>query len=57
MTDNGRISISGRTLIRTADGVRTEEELPTDAAVLVAYRAHFGITLGQVPAVAAAAVA
>ena len=57
MTDNGRISISGRTLIRTADGIRTEEELPTDAAVLAAYRAHFGIILGRVPAVAAAGVA
>src|SRR6266498_584392 len=31
LTADGRISISGRTLIRTADGERTEEELP-DAA-------------------------
>ena len=50
VTDDGRVSISGRTLIRTADGNRTEEELPTDAAVLAAYRDHFGIILGQVPA-------
>ena len=53
LTADGRISISGRTLIRTADGKRTEEELPDDAAVLAAYRDHFGILLDQVPAVAA----
>jgi N-hydroxyarylamine O-acetyltransferase len=56
VTADGRVSISGRMLIRTADGIRTEEELPTDAAVLDAYRAHFGMALGQVPAVAAAGV-
>ena len=55
LTAGGRISISGRTLIRTADGKRTEEELPADAALLAAYRDHFGIILDQVPAVAAAA--
>ena len=57
VTADGRISISGRTLIRTADGIRTEEELPTDAAVLAAYRDHFGMILGQVPAVHPAGVA
>jgi N-hydroxyarylamine O-acetyltransferase len=55
LTAGGRISISGRTLIRTADGKRTEEELPADTAVLAAYRDHFGIILDQVPAAAAAA--
>ena len=53
LTADGRISISGRTLIRTADGKRTEEELPDAAAVLAAYRDHFGILLDQVPVVAA----
>ncbi len=53
LTANGRISISGRTLIRTADGKRTKQELPDDAAVLAAYRDHFGILLDQVPVVAA----
>jgi N-hydroxyarylamine O-acetyltransferase len=50
VTADGRLSISGRTLIRTTDGTRTEQELPTDAAVLAAYRDHFGIVLDQVPA-------
>jgi N-hydroxyarylamine O-acetyltransferase len=51
--DGGRISISGRTLIRTGDGSRTEEQLPGDDALLVAYRDHFGITLDRVPGGAA----
>jgi N-hydroxyarylamine O-acetyltransferase len=55
LTAGGRISISGHTLIRTADGKRTEQELTADAALLAAYRDHFGIILDQVPAVAAAA--
>ena len=50
LTPDGRISISGRTLIRTSQGTRTEESLPTDSAVLAAYRDHFGITLDQLPA-------
>jgi len=53
-TDDGRISISGRTLIRTSGGARTERELGADAEVLAAYREHFGIVLDQVPAVAGA---
>src|SRR5215813_12029224 len=53
LTEDGRISLSGRTLIRTSGGSRTEQQLPTDEAVLAAYRDHFGITLDRVPAVAA----
>jgi N-hydroxyarylamine O-acetyltransferase len=49
LTGNGRVSISGRTLIRTVGGQRTEENLPGDQAVLAAYRDHFGISLGSVP--------
>ena len=51
--DGGRISISGRTLIRTSDGSRTEEQLPGDDALLAAYREHFGIALDRVPLKAA----
>jgi N-hydroxyarylamine O-acetyltransferase len=47
--DGGRISISGRTLIRTSGGTRTEEQLPDDDALLAAYRDEFGITLDRVP--------
>jgi N-hydroxyarylamine O-acetyltransferase len=51
MTADGRISITGRALIRTREGSRTEESLPTDSAVLAAYRKHFGISLAKVPEV------
>jgi N-hydroxyarylamine O-acetyltransferase len=47
--DGGRISISGRTLIRTSSGSRSEEQLPGDDALLAAYHDHFGITLDRVP--------
>jgi N-hydroxyarylamine O-acetyltransferase len=49
LTPEGRVSVSGRTLIRTSDGSRVEEELVTDAAVLAAYREQFGISLERVP--------
>jgi N-hydroxyarylamine O-acetyltransferase len=49
LTEDGRISISGRTLIRTTAEQRAEEILPDDQAVLAAYREHFGIDLGTVP--------
>jgi N-hydroxyarylamine O-acetyltransferase len=49
LTDNGRITLSDRVLIITADGVRYERELDGDAAVLEAYQEHFGLTLGRVP--------
>jgi N-hydroxyarylamine O-acetyltransferase len=49
LTEDGRISISGRKLIRTEAGERTEENLPGDQAVLAAYRHHFGIDLDRVP--------
>jgi len=49
LTGDGRISLSGRTLISTTNGSRREDELADDAAVLAAYRDHFGITLDRVP--------
>ena len=49
LTGDGRISLSGSTLIRTSGGSRTEEQLPSDDAVLAAYREHFGIALDRVP--------
>jgi len=51
LTADGRVSISGRTLIRTSNGSRTEEELPGDAALLDGYREHFGSVLDSVPVV------
>jgi N-hydroxyarylamine O-acetyltransferase len=50
LTPDGRITVSGRTLIETSGGVRTEQHLRTGDAALAAYRDHFGITLDQVPA-------
>jgi N-hydroxyarylamine O-acetyltransferase len=49
LTEDGRVSISGRTLIETRAGERTERELTGDAAVLAAYRDHFGVVLDRVP--------
>jgi N-hydroxyarylamine O-acetyltransferase len=49
LTPGGRVSISGRMLIQTQSGTRTEQQLDTDDALLVAYRDHFGIELSRVP--------
>jgi N-hydroxyarylamine O-acetyltransferase len=54
LTEDGRISVSGRKLIRATGRSRTEERLDTDDAVLAAYRDHFGIVLDQVPVVTSA---
>jgi N-hydroxyarylamine O-acetyltransferase len=51
LTADGRISISGRTVIRTVGESRTEQHLTTDSEVLSAYREHFGISLAKVPEV------
>jgi N-hydroxyarylamine O-acetyltransferase len=53
LTGGGRVSISGRTLIRTSGTARSEEELAGDRDLLAAYRDHFGIVLDRVPVVAA----
>jgi N-hydroxyarylamine O-acetyltransferase len=51
LTEDGRVSVAGRTLIltRNGNGVRTEQELAGDDALLAAYREHFGVVLGQAP--------
>jgi len=49
LTPGGRVSISGRVLIQTQDGTRTEQQLDTDEALLAAYRDHFGAALGRGP--------
>jgi N-hydroxyarylamine O-acetyltransferase len=49
LTDGGRITISGRTLIETTGGSRTETELASDEVLLAAYRDRFGIVLDRVP--------
>ena len=51
LTQEGRITLSGRTLVRTTAGGREEREL-TAQEVLPAYRAHFGIVLDREPVLA-----
>jgi N-hydroxyarylamine O-acetyltransferase len=49
LTPGGRVSISGRLLIQTEHGTRTEQQLDTDDALLAAYRDHFGVVLSRLP--------
>ena len=49
LTPGGRVSISGRTLIQTQGGIRTEHQLETDDELLEAYRDNFGIELDRLP--------
>ena len=51
LTDTGRITLSDRLLVETEGDERHERELTSDAAVLAAYREHFGIALDRVPSV------
>src|SRR5207302_5379789 len=48
----GRVTLSGRRLIRTLGGGRQETELGSDGEVLAAYRDLFGIRLDRVPQLA-----
>jgi N-hydroxyarylamine O-acetyltransferase len=48
-TPDGRLTLSDRLLITTVGGVRTEQELGSDAEVLAAYRDHFGIEIDRLP--------
>ncbi len=49
LTPTGRVTLNHRTLITTAGGDRVERRLKGEAAVLAAYREHFGITLARPP--------
>ncbi|MBM7170494.1 arylamine N-acetyltransferase [Streptomyces sp. G44] len=51
LTDDGRITLSGRTLTATVDGERHVTELTTEAEVLAAYERHFGIRPEREPSV------
>ena len=53
LTEDGRVSLSGRTLIVTSGGDRTQQQLTDDEVILAAYRDHFGIVLDRVPVAAA----
>ncbi|GAA2227464.1 arylamine N-acetyltransferase [Streptomyces amakusaensis] len=49
LTADGRVTLSGRELVRTVRGERGRERLADDAAVLAAYRDHFGLLLDRLP--------
>jgi N-hydroxyarylamine O-acetyltransferase len=49
LTDYGRVSISGRKLIRTRGGQAEEQLIADDGVLLAAYREHFGIVLDRLP--------
>ncbi len=49
LTEEGRITLSGRKLVVTEHGERREQPLADDAAVLAAYREHFGLELDRLP--------
>jgi N-hydroxyarylamine O-acetyltransferase len=51
LTEDGRVSVGGRMLIVTRNGVRSEQELADDGALLAAYREHFGVVLSRAPKV------
>jgi N-hydroxyarylamine O-acetyltransferase len=53
LSADGRVSISGRTLIRTVDGEREEREIADDDELLAAYRDELGVVLDRVPTVRA----
>ena len=55
LTEDGRVSLSGRTLIVTSGENRTQQQLADDEVILAAYRDHFGIVLDRVPVAAPAA--
>ncbi|MGW4200030.1 arylamine N-acetyltransferase family protein [Streptomyces sp. NPDC004726] len=49
LTAEGRITLSGHTLVTIGHGERREQPLSGDAAVLAAYHDHFGLRLGRLP--------
>ncbi|MFD4141429.1 arylamine N-acetyltransferase [Streptomyces sp. NPDC058572] len=51
LTEDGRVTLSGRKLVTTVDGSREERTFADDAEVLAAYRHHFGLSLDRVPEV------
>jgi N-hydroxyarylamine O-acetyltransferase len=51
LTETGRVTLSGNTLILTDDTGKQEMTLHTDAEILDAYSRHFGISLDRVPTV------
>jgi N-hydroxyarylamine O-acetyltransferase len=51
LTEEGRVTLTGRKLVTTTRGERTERLLGDDAEVLATYRDLFGMVLDRVPEV------
>lgn len=51
LTDDGRVTLTGRKLVTTVAGERHQRLLDTEEEVLAAYREHFGLKLDRVPEV------
>ncbi|MEU1876314.1 arylamine N-acetyltransferase [Streptosporangium sp. NPDC020072] len=49
LTEDGRLTLNDRQLVRTVGDEREETTLTTDAEILAAYRDHFGIRLDAPP--------
>jgi N-hydroxyarylamine O-acetyltransferase len=50
LTEYGRVTVRGRTLIETTSNRRTERDVDDDGELLAIYRDRFGIVLDRVPA-------
>ncbi|WP_020521025.1 arylamine N-acetyltransferase family protein [Catelliglobosispora koreensis] len=53
LTDEGRITLSGHTLITTTDAAGRQEQVLDDEGVLTAYQRIFGFVLDRLPVVSA----
>jgi N-hydroxyarylamine O-acetyltransferase len=49
LTGDGRVTVRGRVLIETTDGLRSERQVDDDGELLAIYRDRFGIALDRVP--------
>jgi N-hydroxyarylamine O-acetyltransferase len=49
LTDDGRVTVRGRTLIETTSDQRSERDVDDDAELLAIYRDRFGIVLDRLP--------
>ncbi len=49
LTEDGRVTVRGRTLIETTSELRSERDVDDDAELLTIYRDRFGIELDRVP--------
>ena len=49
LTEDGRVTVRGRTLIETTSDMRSERDVDDDGELLAIYRERFGIALHRIP--------